>query len=156
MSLELTTATSAQLSGIRQSLRIDTLQEIFPFGLYQFYLGVIGIRGAGSGNNHYGPVLNCAPAQNFAFLSMPAGNTPAEYKITTVLNADKLTNLEDAGTEAALNLNNNSLTQQAIDKLFTDLPPTTKTATINVAGNPGFATCDPTIATNKGYIVVTL
>ena len=29
------------------------------------------------------------------------------------------------------------------------------TTTINVASNPGSATCDPTIATAKGYTVVT-
>jgi hypothetical protein len=48
-----------------------------------------------------------------------------------------------------------NLTATAINQLFTDLPPTTKTATISVANNTGSATCDPTIATSKGYIVVT-
>ena len=34
-------------------------------------------------------------------------------------------------------------------------PTTTKTATVIVQFAPGAATCDTTIAQNKGYIVVT-
>jgi hypothetical protein len=41
-----------------------------------------------------------------------------------------------------------------INSLFTQLPITIETATINVSGNPGAATCNPTIATGKGYTVV--
>lgn len=63
------------------------------------------------------------------------------------------------GSAPFMNLSNNLLDKNAIDTLFEDLAPTS-TATdafpqINVTGNPGAATCDPTIATAKGYIVET-
>lgn len=73
----------------------------------------------------------------------------------SISNADLLTNLEDLGTQQALQLVNYGLTDIIIDNLFTQLPTTTSTVTINVSGNPGSATCNPTIATNKGYTVIT-
>lgn len=74
--------------------------------------------------------------------------------VVGIRNAAFLTSLEDNGTLISLKMNS-SVSSVVIDSLFTQLPPTTKTATIDVAGNPGAATCDPTIATSKGYIVVT-
>jgi hypothetical protein len=50
-------------------------------------------------------------------------------------------------------IGNMALSAEALDQFFTDLA--TGTATIYVAGNPGAATCDPSIATAKGYTVVT-
>jgi hypothetical protein len=47
-----------------------------------------------------------------------------------------------------------NLTASLINQFFTDLPPTTEVCTLNFEFNPGSATCDPTIATSKGYIVV--
>ncbi len=40
-----------------------------------------------------------------------------------------------------------------IDRIFTVLPSTSY-GTINVIGNPGYATCDPSIATAKGWTVL--
>lgn len=80
---------------------------------------------------------------------LPYGITITEFK-----NAGLLSVLENAGTTSALTFINNGLTDSIINDLFTQLPPTTKTATINVSNNPGAATCDPTIATAKGYTVV--
>lgn len=77
------------------------------------------------------------------------------FNVSEVKNASLLINLEDLGTLSSLNLNNSNMSALTIDDLFTQLPPTTKTATINVASNPGSGTCDPTIATSKGYIVIT-
>ena len=73
--------------------------------------------------------------------------------ITGFLNADLLIALEDEGTVDAIALNGVGLTDTVINELFTQLPVTVLTATINVSSNPGAATCDPTIATAKGYTV---
>lgn len=75
--------------------------------------------------------------------------------VTEILNANVLVNLEDIGTLNSLYIQSLNMSDTTIDALFTQLPPTTKTATINVVGNPGAATCDPTIATAKGYTVIT-
>lgn len=77
--------------------------------------------------------------------------------ITGFRNCNLLNNLEDAGTFAALHFGNSvfGMTDSVINSLFTQLPATVKTATINVTGNPGAATCTPSIATAKGYTVVT-
>lgn len=78
-----------------------------------------------------------------------------EFTITDIKNAQLLTSLEDIGTKKSIVINYANLTDEIIDDLFTQLPTTTKTATINVSNNPGSATCDPTIATAKGYTVIT-
>lgn len=51
-------------------------------------------------------------------------------------------------------LTNNDLSAAALNQFFTDLLPTT-TGILLIRGNPGSLTCDTSIATNKGYIVVT-
>ena len=79
---------------------------------------------------------------------------PYGITITSFKNANLLSQLENIGTSQALQFVNNGLTQSVIDDLFTQLPSTTNTATINVNGNPGAATCNPAIATAKGYTVV--
>lgn len=80
---------------------------------------------------------------------------PYNLTILGFRNAALLSSLEDIGTTVALRFVNNGLTAEIIDDLFTQLPTTTKTATINVNGNPGANTCDTSIATGKGYTVVT-
>lgn len=72
---------------------------------------------------------------------------------TEIKNAELLTRLEDIGTTAALKIKNNQFTAESLDALFTALPATNRTATIEISGNPGTATCDPFIATAKGYTV---
>lgn len=85
-------------------------------------------------------------------LSGPAG---IYYDIISIKNAHLLVNLIDVGTSPALQINNSNLTAEKLNQLFTDLPATTNTATIHLLYNTGSATCDPTIATSKGYTVVT-
>jgi hypothetical protein len=74
--------------------------------------------------------------------------------VTTIRNANMLTNLEDLGTTTALYLFDIGLTEEVINDLFTQLPITAKNVTVNVRDNPGSATCDTSIATGKGYTVV--
>lgn len=75
--------------------------------------------------------------------------------ITTFKNVSFLTEVRNVGTAVAIDFNNMGLSAATINQFFTDLPTTIKTATISVSGNPGSATCTPSIATAKGYIVVT-
>jgi len=78
----------------------------------------------------------------------------AEFK-----NAALLTNLKDSGTTPSLVLGDGGvqsvISAETLNDLFTQLPATNKTATIDVKFTTGAATCDPTIATAKGYTVVT-
>jgi hypothetical protein len=75
--------------------------------------------------------------------------------LTKINRASKLTEIRDVGTAAALSLQGCGFSASELNKLFTELPVTTRTATIRVNGNPGAATCTPSIATAKGYTVVT-
>ena len=80
---------------------------------------------------------------------------PPSSSITTFKNVNFLTGVQDVGTAFGINLNGSGLSAATINQFFTDLPTTTKTATILVTNNPGSGTCTPSIATAKGYTVVT-
>ena len=54
-----------------------------------------------------------------------------------------------------LDFRNCALEAEDIDLLFGDLIVTNIPATINVSGNPGASSCNPTIAREKGWTVVT-
>ena len=77
------------------------------------------------------------------------------YAFLSIKNVGLLSNLQDLGTTIAWNLNNKGLSAILINNVFTQLPITTNVATLDVRNNPGAATCDPTIATAKGYTVIT-
>jgi hypothetical protein len=57
------------------------------------------------------------------------------------------------GASPQVDLRYNQLDATEINRIFTALPTLAKT--INVAGNPGAATCDTSIATTKTWTVVT-
>jgi hypothetical protein len=78
------------------------------------------------------------------------GLTVTEFK-----NANLLLQLVDFGTIPALFIRDLGLSSSLINNLFTQLPTTTRTATIDVRNNPGAATCNTSIATGKGYTVIT-
>jgi hypothetical protein len=105
--------------------------------------------------NFLGFGLDKSRVFNSFFGNRGLGGATSLGVVNTVRNANLLTFLEDVGTAPSLFLGGFGLTENAINDLFTQLPLTTKTATINVNNNPGSATCDPTIATAKGYTVVT-
>ena len=78
------------------------------------------------------------------------------FKVTSLTGFNLLTGLKDIGTASAMELMSNSgFTATMIDTLFTQLPSTTNTATIKVNFTPGASGCTPSIATAKGYTVVT-
>ena len=77
------------------------------------------------------------------------------YTINSIVNAHLLTSIVDVGTGVGFQLANVGLSQATLNSLFTQLPTTLATITVDVKNNPGSATCDPTIATAKGYTVIT-
>jgi len=80
--------------------------------------------------------------------------------ITLFRNAELLTNLKDIGTRPAIDITATAFpivcSAETLNDLFTQLPPTTYTASIKINSTTGAATCDPSIATAKGYTVVTI
>lgn len=72
----------------------------------------------------------------------------------SIINAQLLINVEDQGTRQGIYIGYNQFSSTALNNFFTDLPATIKTVTIYAANNPGSATCNPAIATAKGYTVV--
>ena len=79
----------------------------------------------------------------------------ANLNISEIRNAELLSSLEDLDTTTSLPFLVLNMSANTINSLFTQLPSTEKTVTIDVRSNPGTATCDPSIATAKGYTVIT-
>jgi hypothetical protein len=82
-------------------------------------------------------------------------NNNGTVPITTIRNVQFLKNIKDVGTVSGLNLRYNTYSATVLNTFFTDLPSTLLVCTIDVRNNPGSATCNPTIATAKGYTVIT-
>jgi hypothetical protein len=78
-----------------------------------------------------------------------------EKALEQIIGGQYLTGLANSGTSIAFNASGNNMSDTAIDSFFTDLPTALYTATLNFQNNTGSATCDPTIATAKGYTVIT-
>ena len=74
-------------------------------------------------------------------------------RIAVILGAGTLGNLSNVGTQSAFSCMNHNLSAEALNQFFEDLPSTTNQVTLSLAGNPGSDTCDPEIATAKGYTV---
>jgi hypothetical protein len=119
---------------------MDTSLYLIRMDPFTSYVGAFDVLGYGKSANKL---------QKVQISGLLSGTT-----FTSIKNVQLLQSLKDIGTELAVDLRGN-LTAELIDQFFTDLPSTTKTATIRVNTNPGAATCDPTIATAKGYTVVT-
>lgn len=80
--------------------------------------------------------------------------------VTAIKNAALLYTLEDYGTRKSFNFATNDnnkfdISADVLNDFFKQLPSTTKTATLDVRGATGAATCTPSIATAKGYTVIT-
>lgn len=90
---------------------------------------------------------NPTKVKSFSMASFPSA-------VTSIKNAKLLTSVADIGTIQGITITNGQLSATALNAFFTDLPTASATCTINASGNPGSATCNPTIATAKGYTVV--
>jgi hypothetical protein len=106
-----------------------------------------------AGNLFYLDVLGYSRPDKIRTFSFYFGSGTTGW-LNEIKNAELLLNLEDIGTAHAVKIRENSFEADALDAFFTALPATTKTATIDVADNPGSTTCDPSIATAKGYTVL--
>lgn len=91
----------------------------------------------------------------YSFIGVKANNSGPQNAISGIKNAALLYGLKDLGTTPSLDLSSGNITEEVLNEFFTDLPTTSRSATINVSSNPGSATCDPTIATAKGYTIIT-
>lgn len=58
------------------------------------------------------------------------------------------------GFRLGFNISNSQMSATALNNMFTSLGTASGSQTITVTGNPGAATCNPTIATAKGFTVV--
>lgn len=65
----------------------------------------------------------------------------------------KVRSLTLRGLKVSVSIKFMSLDATALDAVFTSLGTANAGATINITGNPGAATCNKTIATNKGWAV---
>jgi hypothetical protein len=78
--------------------------------------------------------------------------------ISKFRNSNLLVSLKDIGTKKAVDIGSPGPTidvsAAVLNDFFTQLPITTNTATIRILFCSGALTCDPTIATAKGYTVV--
>ena len=97
---------------------------------------------------------NCT-TRKLHIISMPS--TPTNMAI----NAGAFTgmvNLEDfllTGCQIGFDITGSNMSATALDNLFTSLGNATGSQTITVTGNPGAATCNTSIATTKGFTVIT-
>lgn len=63
-------------------------------------------------------------------------------------------NIAHGGMQYTFSVANGGLSAAQINGLFADLKPVTDGQTVNITGNPGVSTCNPSIATSKGWTVI--
>lgn len=155
MAIELTTASNQTLSAVQ--FYTSTPEVLLYLPNARTYLGPgIGINIDSNTTGNIGDTISflhpsCSTIRN---ISMYRGSSIGAT-LAIILGGQLLTGLENAGTMFACYFNNNNFSAATLNAFFTALPATTKVATIDVAGNPGAATCNTAIATDKGYTIVT-
>jgi hypothetical protein len=79
--------------------------------------------------------------------------------VTAIKNGELLTSLRDPGTFTSISFTPTGppyvISDTVLNDFFEQLPPTVSTVTIDIVDTTGAATCDTTIATSKGYTVIT-
>ena len=158
MAIELTTATAAQLSGIRLYTSHINVMDIYPNGRFTLggasnAYGIIQVSGGSLAANDTGGVVDFSHPDFTKFKTFAVSSQAST--LSAIVGGENLTALANVGTTSALVLSYQSFSAATLNALFTRLPATTRTATITVNNNPGAATCTTSIATNKGYTVVT-
>ena len=97
-----------------------------------------------------GSVADLRHIANRISLLQLSGNS----NLSKILGVNQLTKLKNIGTGSSVILSSCNFSAEGINEFFTELPVTTNIVTVDFRNNPGSATCDPSIATNKGYTVV--
>ena len=94
---------------------------------------------------------NCSKLQRLVISDCSqVTNTNLALLVTRSINELILT-----GLTVGIDASQNSLSATAINNFFTSLGTASGSQTVNVSLNPGSATCDTTIATAKGFTVIT-
>lgn len=75
------------------------------------------------------------------------------FELYSCPNVTEIHLLEPTSLTENINVSNNGMSAEAINQLFRELPTPTTRRTINVSGNVGASTCDPSIATAKNWNV---
>lgn len=153
MAIELTTASAATLSGIQVFTSGINVFNMYPNALTSITLGAPGYPDL----SNFGDTVDFSHPDFRRATSVIATGLYGQSSplVTRIIGGANLVNLRDIGTQVALQVNNAGFSAATLNAFFTALPATVRTATINVAGNPGAGTCNTSIATAKGYTVVT-
>ena len=149
MAIELTTATAATLSGIQAFTSALAIEIVLPNAKLYSSSGVTYV---GDNGQSTGDTLDFTHPTFRRVAQLQFANYPS---LTKIIGGQNLVSLQDVGTQVSVFLNSCGFSAATLNAFFTALPATVGTATIRVAGNPGAATCTTSIATNKGYTVVT-
>ena len=153
MAIELTTASAATLSGIQVFTSNVGMFNMYPNALFAISMGYISPPDA----SLIGDTVDFSHP-NFRKMSVvvATGLYGGSYSsLTKIIGGENLISVRDMGTTQAIVLSQAGFSAATLNAFFTALPATVRTATINVAGTTGAATCTTSIATAKGYTVVT-
>jgi hypothetical protein len=151
MAIELTTASAATLSGIQVYTGHLTLWHVFPNGT----LGISNGQFYPNDGTTSGDTLDFSHPDWKRVHQVTISQYGNWYGLTKIIGGANLTNIQDFGTQLAVIMVNTGFSAATLNAFFTALPTTSKTATINIAGCTGALTCNTSIATGKGYTVVT-
>jgi len=115
------------------------------------FLNACNIYSLGSVTNLSYCFSYCYSLQTVTF---PSGSLASVTNLSGCFNSCySLSSIVNAAFPITFDVSNCALTNTAIDAIFTALP-TVSGQTATVTGNPGAATCTPSIATGKGWTVV--
>lgn len=93
------------------------------------------------------PALDMSSATNVSGFSGSAGNNASKLA--------SLTSFKAFGATRGWVMQGTQLNAAALNEVFTNLGTASGSQTLDVRNNPGSATCDPSIATAKGWTVLT-
>jgi hypothetical protein len=153
MAIELTTASTAQLSGIRLYTQHVHILDIYPEAKF-FFITAAGTYALPS-------LVNSADSGSILDFSHPDFTRCRQFtgftslNLTTIIGGANLVSLQDSGTTYSCYLRNMGFSAATLNAFFTALPATVRTATIDITNTTGAATCTTSIATAKGYSVIT-
>ena len=97
---------------------------------------------------------NCT-TKKLIFASLPSQPTNTTANGGCFIGMVNLEEIILPGFELGFSIEGSKMGATALDAMFTSLGTASGTQTITITGNPGAATCTTSIATTKGYIVVT-
>ena len=148
MSIELTTASEDTIKELKRALGIATIDVLLPNHVFTTVNTVFpSYLPAGKEG-----IVDFTNFGQFEYMP-PLGG--AQVNISKIIGASSLVNLKDIATIAALTFSGTTnMPLSAINTLVADLPPTTKIATVNLAGINAVPQSNYRSLTAKGYSVV--